>query len=115
MKKACLLLLVVLFTVCNLSYTFAEEKIDPPVLIKKVKLIYPKYALKNKIEGRAILKVLVSEKGTVDQIDIIQSTGDTSLDQAAIDAVKQWEFYPALIDGEKSASLISLPVVFKLK
>lgn len=48
MKKACLLLLVVLFTVCNFSYTFAEEKINPPVLIKKVKLIYPKYALKNK-------------------------------------------------------------------
>lgn len=114
MKKSLAFTLTVFFIVCSLSSAFAEEKIDPPVLIKRVALFYPEDALKQKIEGKVELKIFVSDKGMIEQVDVIQGTGNTSLDQAAINTVKQWEFLPALKDGKECSAILIIPFVFKL-
>jgi hypothetical protein len=36
------------------------------------------------------------------------------LDQAAIDAVKQWEYEPFLVNGEPMAFILTVTVSFKL-
>lgn len=114
MKKSLAFTLTVFFIVCSLSSAFAAEKIDPPVLIKRVALFYPEDALKQKIEGKVELKIFVSDKGMIEQVDVIQGTGNTSLDQAAINTVKQWEFLPALKDGKECSAILIIPFVFKL-
>lgn len=114
MKKKWAFALVALFIICSSSSAFAAEKYDPPVLIKSVTPIYPEDALKQKIEGKVVLKIFVSDKGTIEQVDVIQSAGNTSLDQVAINTVKQWKFLPALKDGKECSTILIIPFVFKL-
>ena len=113
MKKICALTLAILFVICNSSFVFAAKP-EPPVLIKRVNPSYPVDALAQGIEGKVVLRVFLSDKGIVEKIEIGQSAGHASLDQAAIDAVKQWEFSPASKDGKACRVIISLPVEFRL-
>ncbi len=63
----------------------------------------------------AVLKVFISEKEEVQNIKIVHSSGNESLDQAAIESVKQWMFVPATNSkGEKCATNAELAMVFKL-
>lgn len=111
-KNIILGLVITLSIVGFAAPAFAAEKNHPPLLLKKVELIYPEDALKEGVEGTAVLKIFVSDKGTVEQVDVIQSTGNTSLDQASINTVKQWEFVPAYKEGKKCSAEIKLTVAF---
>jgi len=76
-------------------------------------LKYPEYALKNKIEGRVIVKFVVSKDGTVLNPEIVKSP-DTSLSRAVLEVVgnlRDWE--PGRMkNGEKVNVWFYLPVLF---
>jgi protein TonB len=88
-------------------------KIKPPRLIKKVEPIYPKIAKKAKIEGVVILEVTIDIYGRVQHIKILRSI--PLLDQAAIDAVKQWVFEPIVINGIPRKAIFTVNIRFQLK
>lgn len=85
----------------------------PPKLIKKVEPVYPESALKKKIEGIVILEVSTDIYGRVQDINVLKSVPE--LDQAAIDAVKQWIYEPVIIDGKQRGAVFTVTVNFQLK
>ena len=71
-------------------------------------------AEKKGIEGTVDLRILVTEKGTVDEVEIAQSSGYTSMDEAAVRAAKRTRFRPAIKDGQRVAMWINYPIQFAL-
>jgi protein TonB len=60
-----------------------------------------------------ILEVLIGADGKVEQAKVMRSI--PMLDQAAIDAVRQWEFTPTLVNGEAKKVIMTVTVNFKLQ
>jgi periplasmic protein TonB len=70
---------------------------------------YPTSALRNRWEGTAWLVVEILENGRVGHVTLEQSSGYEILDGAAIDAVRDWTYEPALSDGVPVRDLIRMP------
>jgi TonB family protein len=90
----------------------AVGKIQPPKLIKTVNPVYPESARQARIEGVVILEAKVDEQGNVVDTRVLRSIKD--LDQAAIDALKQWKYEPMVIDGKPRKVLFTVTVRFVL-
>jgi TonB family protein len=88
-------------------------EIKPPKLIKKVDPIYPEQARQARVEGNVILGTRTDAQGKVSRV-MVYSSKDFSLVQAAMDAVKQWEYEPLVIDGEPREAVFTTQVRFKL-
>lgn len=89
---------------------------DAPVAIKQIPPVYPEFAKKSGIQGEVILEVEVFTDGSVGAIEVVKSlmSGPGGLDEAAIKAVKQWEFSPAKSGGKPVACWVTFPVGFNL-
>jgi len=87
--------------------------IPKPKLIKEVNPIYPEAAKANGVQGTVKLHVILAKDGSVRQAELV--SGDPLLVQAAIDAVKQWRYRPALLNGQPVEVDNEVSVVFHLK
>jgi len=89
---------------------------EEPIPIKKVRPEYPQFARNAGIEGAVIVRAEVFEDGKVGAIEIVKSlqSGPGSLDEAAIQAVKQWTFIPAKNQGKPVAVWVTFPITFQL-
>jgi periplasmic protein TonB len=89
---------------------------DAPFPIKKNLPKYPDFAKQAGIQGEVWLEVEVFTDGKVGAIEVIQSlmAGPGGLDEAAINAVRQWEFAPAKSNGKAVACWVTFPVEFFL-
>jgi protein TonB len=76
---------------------------------------YPRHARKMGWEGTTLLRVLVNQKGKTKFIEISRSSGFTTLDKAAIKAVKRWRFHPARSGNQSVESWVKIPIVFDLE
>jgi periplasmic protein TonB len=61
--------------------------------------IYPYEAAARGQHGAVLLMIHVSESGLASGVDVIESSGVASLDDAASTAVRKWRFRPALQEG----------------
>jgi len=75
---------------------------------------YPTSAKQRNIQGKVLLNVVVKVDGTPAQVMISRSSGSSLLDEAAVDAVKQWRFIPARRSGESVQANVIVPVEFKI-
>lgn len=75
---------------------------------------YPLLAREKGYEGVVYLRVLVRMDGRVGQLAVDRSSGHEILDQAAVDSVKEWAFFPAKKGGKAVESWVLLPVKFAL-
>jgi protein TonB len=50
---------------------------------------YPAAARIERAEGRVMVKIVISEDGSVGEIEVVQSSGFPSLDKAAIETIRQ--------------------------
>lgn len=85
-----------------------------PELMMLVPPVYPKDAEKKGIEGTVGLRVLVTEQGTVDRVEVESSSGHAQMDEAAIKAARKTRFRPAIKDGQRVAMWINYPIQFAL-
>ena len=79
---------------------------------KKVDPEYPDAARKARVQGKVILEVTVNKDGSVKNIRLV--SGHPLLAPAAIDAVKQWEYKPFLLNGKPVEVLTQVQVNFTL-
>lgn len=75
---------------------------------------YPPRCLRLGIEGRVKVRVLVGENGRPQEVTVGESSGESALDQAAIEAVREWRFEPAKRNGVAVRAWAIVPVEFKL-
>jgi protein TonB len=86
-----------------------------PVLLSSIVPDYPERARALGIAGQVVLRFVVDQSGRVER-DIKITTSIPLLDQAAIDAVRQWRFAPARDrDGNPVRVLVSVPLQFTLR
>jgi len=90
-----------------------EGEIKPPKLIKEVMPVYPLAARQAHMTGVVILAVRINVEGKVKAVKILISI--PKLDQAAIDAVRQWKYEPLLINGKPVEAVFTVTVRFVLK
>jgi protein TonB len=76
--------------------------------------VYPPRCLRMGIEGRVKVRVLVGENGRPQEVTVGESSGEAALDQAAMDAVREWRFEPAKRNGVPVRAWAVVPVEFKL-
>jgi TonB family protein len=81
-------------------------------LIRKVDPVYPLQARTNGITGSVVLEIRVAEDGTVRDVRTV--SGDPQLASAAVDAVRQWQYAPTLLDSRPIATTQQVTVLFKL-
>lgn len=91
----------------------AVGDIQFPKLIKEVPPRYPEVARQARVEGMVILEAKTDEQGSVIEARVLRSI--PILDQAAIDAVKQWKYEPLIINGKARKVLFTATVRFMLK
>lgn len=78
--------------------------------IKTVKATYPDQAREKQLQGQVLVKMLVSETGDVEQVDVI--SGDPILAKAAVEAAKQWKFKPFIRHGKPTEVSAKWPFDF---
>jgi protein TonB len=86
-----------------------------PVAMNKPSFTYPPIALRQRIEGKIDLTVLVDERGMVADTRVMSGAGGRSgLNEAATDYVRRWKFRPATKDGVAVKTWTNVSVVFVL-
>ncbi len=86
--------------------------IAPPERIKYVQPAYPQAAKDAHVSGIVIAEIVVGEDGRVSDARILRSIA--LLDDAALDAVKQWRYTPTMLNGQPVPVIITVTVNFKL-
>ena len=84
-----------------------------PMKTKHVAPVYPPIAQSANVQGVVILEALLGPDGKVQDARILRSI--PLLDQAALDAVKQWEFTPALLNGSPVPVIMTATMQFTLQ
>ena len=94
---------------------------EPPVMIGGMAALlkvleYPELARKAGIEGRAIMSVLVDEKGNTLKVKVLKASGtNIGFEEAAEQALLQMKWKPAYQRDVPVKVWISVPVTFKLR
>ena len=83
-----------------------------PPKTKHVNPVYPPLAQDAKVQGVVILEARIGPDGTVTHARVLRSI--PLLDQAALDAVQQWEFTPTLLNGQPTPVIMTVTMQFTL-
>lgn len=86
--------------------------IKAPTQISKVQPVYPPIALSSRVSGVVILEALIGVDGRVSDAKVLRSI--PLLDQAALDAVRQWAYTPTLLNGVPVPVVMTVTVTFTL-
>lgn len=87
--------------------------VGPPTKIKDVRPVYPAIAQSARVQGVVVLETIIGIDGHVQDARILRSI--PMLDVAALDAVKQWEFTPTLLNGAPVPVIMTVTVNFTLQ
>ena len=87
--------------------------VTPPTRIKHVVPEYPLIAKSARVQGVVIIEAIIDTDGKVQQARVIRSL--PLLDQAALDAVREWEYTPTLLNGRPTPVIMTVTVQFTLK
>jgi len=86
--------------------------IMPPTKTRDVRPVYPPEAQEARIQGIVIIEATLDTSGRVSDAKVLRSI--PILDQAAIDAVMQWEFTPTMLNGAPVPVIMTVTVNFTL-
>lgn len=75
---------------------------------------YPPLALQRRIEGTVGLRILVTPQGRAGQVQVTRSSGSSLLDNAAVNAVRNWKFKPARRGDTPISGWASQSIAFQL-
>ena len=87
--------------------------IKAPRKIVDVAPVYPALAQQVRKDGIVILETVIDANGGVESVRVLRSV--PLLDQAAVDAVKQWRFTPAMLNGQAVPVVMTVTVNFTLR
>jgi TonB family protein len=85
-------------------------QIKAPTKIKDVKPVYPAIAQSVRVAGVVTIEATIGPDGKVVDAKVVRSV--PLLDQAALDAVRQWEYSPTLLNGVPVPVLVTVTINF---
>lgn len=87
--------------------------IREPRRLTYVSPVYPEIAKEARVQGVVILECTISAQGNVTDVTILR--GIPLLDDAAIQAVRQWRYAPTLLNGQAVPVITTMTVNFRLQ
>lgn len=75
---------------------------------------YPPAAFRAGIQGEVILIIDVDANGNVTNVSVERSSRNRDLDRAAMEAARKWKFNASIVNGQKAAGRVRVPVNFAL-
>ena len=76
---------------------------------------YPPEAVKDSIQGRVIVQLLIERNGAVNEVKVVRPVHEL-LDNEAVRVCKSLpKFYPGRVGGKAAAMWLTLPITFKLE
>jgi protein TonB len=87
--------------------------VKPARLIFSVPPSYPKLAKSQRVSGNVLIDALIDPAGHVTVMNVV--SGPTLLHQAAMDALKQWKYQPASLDGKPVPMHLTVTIRFRLQ
>ena len=112
------LLLGSLATAIALSACGPSEPAAPVIAPTEVAAVqtpppdYPVELACSGVGGQSVLKVVVGPQGTPTEVTLLTSSGNSQLDDAAIQRVREWKFKAATRNGQAVPTPIQVPVSF---
>jgi TonB family protein len=88
-------------------------EIKAPMKIRDVKPAYPPEAQASRVQGVVIAEILIDTAGDVQDARVLRSI--PLLDEAAVEAVRQWRFAPTFVDGVARSVVMTVTVNFSLQ
>ena len=88
------------------------DVVKEPRKLKDVQPVYPPLALSSRLQGVVILECVVNTRGRVQEAKVLR--GVPLLDQAALDAVREWVYSVTLVDGVPVPVIMTVTVSFRL-
>ena len=88
--------------------------VTTPVVVTEVKPSYPPEAMRRGVSGAIKLECIVETDGTVSAIRVTTPL-DPDLDAAAVAALNQWRFKPAMKDGKAVRASIDVEMTFTMR
>lgn len=85
-----------------------------PRFLHRVAPSYPEFALKQQIQGRVLLRLLIDKHGRVVDVEVIKKAG-FGFDEAAVKAIRESTFIPAKDGGKPRRCIVLLPIRFELQ
>ena len=76
---------------------------------------YPAISRRLGEEGLVLLRVQVTVDGTAGSVELQTGSGSSRLDQAALEAVKKWQFVPAKRGEQSVSASVTVPVRFSIE
>jgi TonB family protein len=86
--------------------------VQQPRPIRSVPAVYPAIAKSNHVSGDVTMDALIDSAGNVKEVKVI--SGPPLLQQAAKDALRQWKYEPARLDGQSVAIHLSVVMKFRI-
>lgn len=87
--------------------------VDPPRLLVRVAPVWPDVVRQQNLQGVIIVQTVLTEEGRVCAARVVRSIDSEhapALDEAAIAAVRQWRFTPALLEGKPRKAFYAIAV-----
>jgi len=90
-----------------------SQGVTQGLVIHRVQPTYPQMAKIARVQGSVVLAAIIGKDGTIQNLHVV-STASPLLNQAALDAVKQWRYRPYILNGEPVEVDTTVTVTFTL-
>ncbi|HEY2383349.1 MAG TPA: energy transducer TonB [Terriglobia bacterium] len=87
-------------------------RVEPARLLKKMIPVYPQIARTARVEGDVTIQADITESGRLENVSAID--GHPLLIDSAVEAVRQWRYAPARLNGAPTRSSVNVTVRFRL-
>jgi protein TonB len=86
--------------------------VRPPTKLRDARPIYPDIARQARVQGSVVIECIIAPDGRVDEVQVV--SGHPLLQEAALDAVRQWRYTPSLLNGVPVPVIMTVTVNFIL-
>jgi protein TonB len=91
----------------------AGVQIKAPARIKYVAPVYPEIARRSGVEGIVVIEAIINVEGRVENAHVLRS--HPLLHEAALQAVRSWEYSPTLLNSRPTPVVMTVTVRFTLE
>jgi protein TonB len=87
-------------------------QIKEPSKVRNVPPAYPEIAKQARVQGVVVLEAVISPSGEVTNVRVLR--GVPLLNDAALQAVRQWRYTPTMLNGQPVSVVMTVTVNFRL-
>ena len=87
--------------------------VKAPIVLRRVSPPYPRAAMLARMNGFVIVECIIDKTGVVRDAKVLRSSSGL-FEQAALDAVQQWQFAPGSLHGKAVDTIFNLTVTFQI-